>query len=96
MLPGSAGCYCSLNEFNHGRVFDGQARFFFFSLYTISHFSILSIKRRDEQHIHSVIKRKKAEEAEEAEEEEHSKKVVLKRCGTETQEIYQRRNNVTS
>lgn len=70
--------------------------FFFFSLYTISHFSILSIKRRDEQHIHSVIKRKKAEEAEEAEEEEHSKKVVLKRCGTETQEIYQRRNNVTS
>lgn len=33
--------------------------FFFFSLYTISHFSILSIKRRDEQHIHSVIKRKK-------------------------------------
>lgn len=94
MLPGSAGCYCSLNESNHGRVFDGQARFFFFfSLYTISHFSILSIKRRDEQHIHSVIKRKKAEEAEE---EEHSKKVVLKRCGTETQEIYQRRNNVTS
>lgn len=69
--------------------------FFFFSLYTISHFSILSIKRRDEQHIHSVIKRKKAEEEEE-EVEEHSKKVVLKRCGTETQEIYQRRNNVTS